>query len=127
MSYDWLIDEPIEHWARYNFDPEVKCPDNTINFIESFNGKIEKFRYKHIFTLLEAVRRKFMKTIVDGANIAKQWKGKVVPRVKLLPIKVAKESGTCRLTPTSRGIFEVIEGATQFTVDLNTHYCDCMA
>jgi len=120
------MDEPIEHWARYTFDPEVKCPYNTTNFVESFNGKIEKFWYTPIFTLLEAVRRKFMKTIADKANIAKQWKGKVVPRVKLLPVKVAKESRACRLIPASRGILEVIEGATQFTVDLNTHSCDCM-
>ena len=28
-AYEWLMDEPVEHWARYTFDPEVKCPDNT--------------------------------------------------------------------------------------------------
>jgi len=125
-AYEWLMDEPVEHWARYTFDPEVKCPDNTTNFVESFNGKIEKFRYKPIFTLLEAVRRKFMKTIADRGSIAKQWKGKVVPRVKILLQKIAKESRACRLTPAGRGIYEVIEGATQFTVDINTHCCDCM-
>jgi len=68
-----------------------------------------------------------MKTIVDRANIAKQWKGKVVPRVKLLLVKAAKESRACRLTPVGRGIFEVIEGSTQFTINLNTRYCGCMA
>ena len=62
-----------------------------------------------------------MKTIADRANIAKQWKGKVVPRVKILLVKVAKESRACRLTPVGRGIYEVIEGATQFTVDILTH------
>ena len=29
--YEWLLDELVEHWARYAFDPELKCPNNTTN------------------------------------------------------------------------------------------------
>jgi len=47
-------------------------PRQYYKFCIDFNGKIERFRYKPIFTLLGAVRRKFMKTIADKANIAKQ-------------------------------------------------------
>ncbi|KAJ8426862.1 LOW QUALITY PROTEIN: hypothetical protein Cgig2_008657 [Carnegiea gigantea] len=74
-------DYPVEHWARYTFDPELKCHGNTINFIESFNSKIEKYIYKTIFSLLEAVRRKFMQIIANRSVISKDWKGKVVPRI----------------------------------------------
>ncbi|KAJ8422473.1 hypothetical protein Cgig2_016075 [Carnegiea gigantea] len=70
--------------------------------LESFNGKIEKSR------------------------ISKDWKGKVVPRVKMLLVKAEKQSRAFRLTPTGREIFEVLKGPTHFTVDLNTHHCDCM-
>jgi len=77
--------------------------------------------------MLEAIRRKFMETIANRANIAKQWKGTVVPRVKLLVVMEEKENKACRLTSAGTGVFEVIEGATQFTVDLNRYYCDCMA
>ncbi|KAJ8434692.1 hypothetical protein Cgig2_030262 [Carnegiea gigantea] len=97
-AYEWLVDKPIEHWARFTFDPEVKCPNNTTNFVESFNGKIEKYRYKPIFTMLEAIRRKFMRTIINRAKLANY--------VKLLLVKAKKESRGCRLTPTSKGAFE---------------------
>ncbi|KAJ8442134.1 hypothetical protein Cgig2_011324 [Carnegiea gigantea] len=53
-AYQWLVDKPIEHWARFNFNPKVKYADNTTNFVESGNGEIEKYRYKSIFTMLEA-------------------------------------------------------------------------
>lgn len=75
----------------------MKCPNNTTSFVD-FNGKIEKYKYKPIFSLLEAIRRKFMQTIANKSRISKDWKGKVVPRVKLLLVKVKKESRACRLT-----------------------------
>jgi len=38
--------------------------------MESFNGKIKKFRYKPIFTLLEEVRKKFMSSITKKFEVA---------------------------------------------------------
>ncbi|KAJ8426558.1 hypothetical protein Cgig2_017074 [Carnegiea gigantea] len=115
-AYEWLLDEPLKHWARYTFDHELKYANNTTNFEESFNGKIKKYRHKQIFLLLEAIRRKFMQTIANRSRISKDWKGKVVPRVKLLLVKAEKESRACRLTLAGRGIFEVLEGPTHFTI-----------
>ncbi|KAJ8422476.1 LOW QUALITY PROTEIN: hypothetical protein Cgig2_016078 [Carnegiea gigantea] len=109
--------------ARHTFDPELKCPDNTTNFVESFNGKIEKYRSSqssHCWKLLEGSLCKQL------SRISKDWKGKVVPRVKMLLVKAEKESRAFRLTPTGREIFEVLKGPTHFTVGLNTHYYDCM-
>ena len=40
-AYDWLLGELVENWARYTFPVHLNCPDNTTNFVESFNGKIE--------------------------------------------------------------------------------------
>ena len=91
----------------------MKCPDSTTNFVESCNGKIEKFRYKPIFTLLLEIRRKFMKTIAH--------------RVKLLLVKAKLLSRECVVSLAGRGIFEVLDGVTSFTVDLNVHHCDYMA
>jgi len=51
-AYEWLMTENVELWARYTFPISVKCPDNTTNFVESFNEKIELFRYQPIFILL---------------------------------------------------------------------------
>jgi len=70
-AYEWLMGEPVELWARYAFPISIKCPDNTTNFVESFNGKIELFKYKSIFIILDEIRRNFMKTIANRFNAAK--------------------------------------------------------
>ncbi|KAJ8444478.1 hypothetical protein Cgig2_024042 [Carnegiea gigantea] len=101
-AYDWLLGETVEHWARYTFPVHLKCPDNTTNFVESFNGKIELFRYKPVFTLLEEIRRKFMKTIANRFKVAKSWPGHVVPRVKMIITKTKLESRGCIITLASR-------------------------
>jgi len=68
-----MMEEETHLWARYKFDTHLKAPDNTTSFVESFNGKIEKYMHKPIFTLLEAVMEKFMSTI--GKGLRKWGKG----------------------------------------------------
>jgi len=51
-AYNYMMEEETHLWARYKFDPDLKAPDNMINFVESFNAKIEKYRHKPIFTLI---------------------------------------------------------------------------
>ena len=67
-----------------------------------------------------------MQIVTYGSRISKDWRGKVVLGVKLLLVKVEKESTACRLTPADKGIFEALEGPTHFTINLNTHHYDCM-
>ena len=117
VAYKWLLGEPVEKWTNYTFPSELKCPDSTINFVESFNRKIEKLRYKPIFTFLEEIRRKFMKTIANRLKVAKSWPCVVVPRVKLLLVKVELSSRECVVTPAGKGIFQVLDGVTLFIGD----------
>ena len=49
--------------------------------MESFNGKIERFRHKPIMVLLKAILHKFMSIIAKRAEIAKEWARRVVPKV----------------------------------------------
>ncbi|KAJ8422692.1 hypothetical protein Cgig2_017054 [Carnegiea gigantea] len=104
--YKWLFREPVENWARYTFPPKLKCPNNTTNFVESFNGKIEKLRHNPIFTLLEEIRRKFMKTTAYIFKVVNCWTTVMVSRVKLLLVKGKLSSRECLVTPARRGIFE---------------------
>jgi len=67
-----------------------------------------------------------MKTITTRFIIAKSWPSVLVPRVKLLLVKVEISTRGCIVTPTSRGIFELVDGVISLTVDLNKHHCDCM-
>ena len=57
-AYHWLRDnEKLELWARFKFDTNLKCDDNTNNFVESFNHAIVKFRGLPILTMLEKIRK----------------------------------------------------------------------
>ncbi|KAJ8441652.1 hypothetical protein Cgig2_019786 [Carnegiea gigantea] len=57
-AYQWLRDnEPLEHWARFKFDTNLKSADNTNNFVESFNNAISKLRGKPMLTMLEEIRK----------------------------------------------------------------------
>ncbi|KAJ8422777.1 hypothetical protein Cgig2_008591 [Carnegiea gigantea] len=124
-AYEWLCAEEEELWARYKFQADTKCPDNTTNFVESFNGKIEKFRFKPVWTLLEAIRKKFMSIIVRKFEIANGWSGKLCPRVTIQLKETEIAGRMCIIIPAGRGLFEVVEGNTHFKVDLNSGCCDC--
>ncbi|KAJ8431020.1 hypothetical protein Cgig2_003835 [Carnegiea gigantea] len=82
-AYDWLLGEPVENWVRYTFPVHLKCPDNITNLVESFNGKIELYRHKPVFTLLEEIRRKFMKTIANRFNVERECPKLGPPPVQL--------------------------------------------
>ena len=67
-----------------------------------------------------------MKTIANRFNVGKSWPGHVVPRVKMIITKTELESRGCIVTLAGRGLFEVVDGTTTFTVNLSEHHCDCM-
>jgi len=96
MAYNYMMEEQTHLWTRYKFDTDLKAPGNTINFVESFNEKIEKYRYKPIFTLLEAIIEKFMSTIVKRAEICQEWSGRVVPKIKSLLTKLELDNRCCK-------------------------------
>ena len=82
-AYQWLRDnEPLEHWARFKFDANLKSADNTNNFVESFNNAIIKLRGKPLLTMLEEI------TKLVGVRFDKRfqntscWEGKVTPFVE---------------------------------------------
>ena len=57
-AYHWLRgNEKLELWARFKFDTNLKCDDNTNNFLESFNHAIVKFRDLPSLTMLEEIRK----------------------------------------------------------------------
>ena len=124
-AYEWLCAEEEELWTRYKFQADTKCRDNTTNFVESFNDKIKKFRYKLVFTLLGAIRKKFMSAIARKFEIVNGWSGKLCPRVTILLKETEIQSRMCIIIPTGRGLFEVVEGNTHVKVNLNLSCCDC--
>ena len=49
-AHDYSASEAVEHWVGYTFDSDLKCLDNTMNFVKSFNGMIERYMCKPICT-----------------------------------------------------------------------------
>ncbi|KAJ8444446.1 hypothetical protein Cgig2_005968 [Carnegiea gigantea] len=94
--------------------------------MESFNGKIEKFRNKTIMILLEKLRNKWMSNLARRAELASEWDGKVTPKVKTMLAKLKMDSRYCKIILAGKGEYSVIEGRTTFTIDLNRRHCDCM-
>jgi len=76
--------------------------------------------------LLEAILHEFMSVIAKRAEIAKEWTGRVVPKVTKKLVKLELDSRTCRVTPAGTREFLVQDGNTNFTINLNTGHYDCM-
>ena len=126
-AYHWLRDnEKLELWARFQFDPTLKCDDNTNNFVESFHHAIMKFRGLPILTMLEEIRKQSGNRFVNRFDKSQRWNGKLVPYEYKKLIKIEIESGNCKnLIHAGQGEFNVTEGHTNFIVRLKDKFCDC--
>ncbi|KAL3527811.1 hypothetical protein ACH5RR_012467 [Cinchona calisaya] len=62
-AWRYLMKIPKTNWARHAFGEAVKCGHVTNNFTESFNAWVGDLRGKPILTLVEGLRRKFMKNM----------------------------------------------------------------
>jgi len=126
-AYHWLRDnEKLELWARFKFDPTLKCDDNTNNFVESFNHAILKFRGLPILTMLEEIRKLIGSRFVTRFDKSQKWNGKIVPYVHKKLLQIEMESRNCKnLLHAGQGEFDVMEGHTNFTVRLQDKFCDC--
>ena len=67
-----------------------------------------------------------MKTTANRFKVAKSQPSHMVPRVQMIITKIELESKGCVVTPAGRGLFEVLDGSTTFTVNLAQHHYDCM-
>ncbi|KAJ8419659.1 hypothetical protein Cgig2_009798 [Carnegiea gigantea] len=127
VTYLWLRDnEPLEHWARFKFDVNLKCADNTNNFMESFNNAITKVRGKPMVTMLKEIRKLVGARFNKRFQNASFWEGKVTPFVGKKLRLIEEESRNClSVVHAGKEEFDVVEGCTNFTVKLEDQFCDC--
>ena len=112
----------MKHWARFKFDHTLKLDANTNNFVESFNNAIVKHTRKPIYTMLEDIRK------LVGARFDKRFQmsaSKVTPFIGKRFKQLELQSRNCSNLVSVGGKFDVKEGSTNFTVQLEDHYCDC--
>lgn len=117
--------EPVENWARHKLDQDTKSDDMTTNIVELFNGVIKEFRGKHVNILLEDVRRKITNWFVARRGKSRGWTSSVCPQVTNRLKEVEKNGRGCGLLYAGDGEFDITDGETSYTVNLNTWHCDC--
>jgi hypothetical protein len=59
-AYTWLMEIPVEAWARYAFDTNCKTDLVVNNLSEVFNKMILDVRNKPIRTMLDGIKDKLM-------------------------------------------------------------------
>jgi len=124
-AYTWAMEEPVEYWCRHTFETTTKVPDNSTNFVESFNNVLDNCRDLPIFNVCEVIREKVCEWFVKRKAEAEGWTGRIVPSVKEKLAKFESEGWKFMLRCCEESIFEVHDGWTQFVVDLKAKTCDC--
>ncbi|KAK4842471.1 hypothetical protein QYF36_022230 [Acer negundo] len=69
-AHAYLNEIPLETWAAYAFDTICKTDHNINNVVEAFNGWMNKHRTLPMLTMMETVRKKFMKRILSRYEAA---------------------------------------------------------
>ncbi|KAL5753631.1 hypothetical protein ACOSP7_021851 [Xanthoceras sorbifolium] len=80
-AYNYMSRIPVCHWSRHAFDPYVKSDHVTNNISECFNSWIDRFIGQPALTLLENLRRSFMKRFHKRLEEAKKWRIETPPGV----------------------------------------------
>ena len=60
-----LISKGLKHWGKAFFEVKSKCDIVDNNLSEAFNSTIMEARHKSIITMLEEIKVKMMKRIVE--------------------------------------------------------------
>ncbi|KAJ8430684.1 LOW QUALITY PROTEIN: hypothetical protein Cgig2_024549 [Carnegiea gigantea] len=119
-AYHWLRDN--KKLELFEFDTNLKCDDNTNNFVKRFNHVIMKLRGLPILTILEEIRKLIGNRFVNRFEKSQKWNGKLVPYVHKKLIRTEMESRNyTHLVYVGQGEFDVTEGHTNFTV----RFYDC--
>ncbi|XP_027171584.1 uncharacterized protein LOC113771169 [Coffea eugenioides] len=126
-AWRYLEKIPKTSWCRYTFNTGIKCDHVTNNYTESFNAWIGELRGKPISTLVEGLRKKFMKKThkryQKGCTLTTTVTLKMMDKLQ----KIGQASRQCQLTMAGDDIFEVGNMNRSYIVNLPTKSCNCGA
>ncbi|KAL3532632.1 hypothetical protein ACH5RR_006153 [Cinchona calisaya] len=105
--------------ARHAFGEAVKCDHVTNNFTESFNAWVGDLRGKPILTLVEGLRRKFMKKMHKRFQKSCTWRSHLTPKIVDKLKLIADQSRRCERMMASEALFEVIDTNKHYIVNLS--------
>ncbi|KAL5760978.1 hypothetical protein ACOSQ2_019816 [Xanthoceras sorbifolium] len=113
--YNYMSRIPVRHWSRHAFDAHVKSDHVTKNISECFNSCIDRFRGQPALTLLENLRKSFMKRFHIRHEEAKKWRTETPPDAgRFVQVMCASQAS-----------YEVKEGNKYYIFKLDLKTCDC--
>lgn len=112
-------------WSRHAFDRVSKSDHCTNNMTESFNAWIGVHRKLPLLTLLEFIRKKMMKRMINRRRKVEAWGSEIARKVYGKMQKNLQLSRGCAIMPASEWMYEVDDHGRTYIVDLEHHSCDC--
>ncbi|XP_027109456.1 uncharacterized protein [Coffea arabica] len=114
-------------WCRYTFNTRLKCDHITNNCTESFNAWIGELRGKPILTLVDRLRKKFMKKMHKRYQKGYMLTTAITPKMVDKLQRIGQVSRQCELTMAFDDVFEVGDMNRFYIVNLPAKSYDCGA
>ncbi|KAL8167576.1 hypothetical protein V2J09_009075 [Rumex salicifolius] len=115
----------MKRWARFRYDPELKSPETTCNWSESFNSTLGAERGFPVLALLEGIRRTCMvrHALRQEASLKYQpVSGLTKAAEERLKVALV-ESRRCMVFKASPSEYEIKEGRSSMSVNLEIRTC----
>jgi hypothetical protein len=125
-TFEYLDKIDPSEWSRAWFSDYPKCDLLVNNIYECFNAYFLKARDKPILTMLEMIRKKFMKRFQAKRYGISKLIGKLCPKVAKKLESIGLNVMNCVPHFAGERLFEVdAPNAKQFVMDLGKKTCDC--
>lgn len=107
VAHDYLVNIPAKTWSRHAFNPKVKSNMLLSNVAKTFNLYILEVRDKSIITLLEIIRRIFIKRFYQKREKIKEYDHNICPRIMKSVEKAKKQCMQCIVILKANDRFKV--------------------
>ncbi|KAK8716374.1 hypothetical protein V6N13_043686 [Hibiscus sabdariffa] len=125
-AYEWINKINPAQWFRSHLSTRNKCDMLLNNLCESFNKVILEVRDKPILTMMEVIRTKLMKKVVNKREEAEKWPNPLCDKIQKKLDTIIQQSLGCWATRAGGERYQVQGGlGHQHVVDLVQHTCSC--
>ncbi|GFS38210.1 hypothetical protein Acr_00g0056250 [Actinidia rufa] len=122
----WMMQLPLEQWARHRFDPRVKSDHITNNLVESpLTIGLEVPGPNQFLSLVDSIRVKMMGMLHKKFEKGNTWPNRVAPTVMKKLVKIKQDARLCKVTFGGGEAYEVMDEGKINIVNLGTRTCYC--
>jgi hypothetical protein len=125
-GHNWMMQIPVETWARHAFDTVCKTDLVVNNLSEVFNKMILDVRNKPIRTMLDGIKDKLMVKYSGTRTKAESARWEITPYYHEKLEEAKKHSRHCKAKNADIGLWQVsTNGPGVHAVDLRARTCGC--